>query len=277
MGAYEQAALRQSDHAEASGALVPLQTELESEGTLAPFLLRRLISATPKHLRREGPKPNPFLPWDEDLEVERLGQSHLLLLNKYPVQRGHLLLITQQWEPQRGWLTALDWQALAHVDQDSPGLWFFNSCAEAGASQPHRHLQLLPRARGEEPCPLHAAFETQLQSEASVWPWRYCLSRRQQGGKPGAAEELQQLYRQHCQELGLGTADEASQPRAPYNLLLSSDWVLTVRREQEHWAGFSINALGFAGYLLRTDSSDLSWLRQNGPWALMQAVATPHP
>ncbi|MFZ9217434.1 MAG: ATP adenylyltransferase, partial [Vulcanococcus sp.] len=120
MGAYEQAALRQSDHAEASGALVPLQTELESEGTLAPFLLRRLISETPKHLRREGPKPNPFLPWDGDLEVERLGQSHLLLLNKYPVQRGHLLLITQQWEPQRGWLTALDWQALAHVDITVP-------------------------------------------------------------------------------------------------------------------------------------------------------------
>jgi len=48
---------------------------------------------------------------------------------------------------------------------------------------------------------------------------------------------------------------------------------MTVRRSQEHWAGFSVNALGFAGYLLVTEASDEAWLRQHGPLALLQAVA----
>lgn len=275
MGAFEQAALRQSDRAESSGALVPLETALEPDAALEPFVLRRLLSATPKHLRREGPKPNPFLPWDPELEVDRLGNSHLLLLNKYPVQRGHLLLITQQWKPQRGWLEILDWQALAHVDHDSSGLWFFNSCAEAGASQPHRHLQLLPRGPSDPPCPLHEAIEAQLGAQASRWPWTYELSRRHQAGRADSAEELERIYRGHCAALALGDPHRDSHPQAPYNLLITPHWVLSVRRSQEHWAGFSINALGFAGYLLCTDGSDLAWLRQHGALTLLAAVADP--
>ena len=273
MGGYEQAALRQSDRAESCGALVPLQTALEPEGAIDPFVLRRLLSETPKHLRREGPKPNPFLPWDPELEVDQLGSSHLLLLNKYPVQRGHLLLITQQWQPQRGWLGRLDWQALAHVDQDSSGLWFFNSCAEAGASQPHRHLQLLPREPGEAPCPLDSHIEAQLSGDSAPWPWSYRVSRRRRAGAPESAEELESLYRSHCSALGLGDPESDHEPKAPYNLLITQQWVLSVLRLQEHWAGFSVNALGFAGYLLCTDHSDLPWLRQNGAWSLLEAVA----
>ena len=51
-----------------SGALIPLKTELIS-GADERFQLRRLISATPKHLTKAGPKPNPFRPWDPRLEV----------------------------------------------------------------------------------------------------------------------------------------------------------------------------------------------------------------
>jgi ATP adenylyltransferase/5',5'''-P-1,P-4-tetraphosphate phosphorylase II len=50
---------------------------------------------------------------------------------------------------------------------------------------------------------------------------------------------------------------------------------LTVRRLREHCAGFSVNGLGFAGYLLGTHRSDLNWLQQKGPWALLAAVAAP--
>lgn len=48
---------------------------------------------------------------------------------------------------------------------------------------------------------------------------------------------------------------------------------MTVRRTREHWAGTSVNALGFAGYLLITERSDQPWLEQHGPWALLQQVA----
>jgi ATP adenylyltransferase len=205
--------------------------------------------------------------------VERLSDEHVLILNKFPVQRGHVLLIPQRWQPQSGWLSALDWQTLADVEADTPGLWFFNSCAAAGASQPHRHLQLLPRVDEEPSCPLASACSAQLQGSQPSWPWHYRLSPRKHCGGPAAAAELRELYECHQWELGLGAPQQQSQPLRPYNLVIEPTWFLTVVRSQEHWAGMSINALGFAGSLLITPESDIAWLQRHGPLALLAAVA----
>lgn len=265
-------ALEVSRQALQCGALVPLDTRLIEEPALAPFLLRELCSAPPRHLRPEGPRPNPFLPWDPPLQVDRLETGHVLLLNKYPVQEGHLLVITSDWQPQSGWLRPRDWQAVARVAADTGGLWFFNSSGTAGASQPHRHLQLLPRRSDQESCPLAPLLREQLQGSRPPWPWAYRLSRRDD---PRAGGDLPELYRRHCRELEIGTAEQDEAPLQSYNLVFDDHWFLTVRRRQERQAGFSVNGLGFAGYLLSTPGSDLEWLRRHGPWALLAAVAAP--
>lgn len=279
VGSVGQAALERSDHAQRCGSLVPLATERVQLPGLEPFVVRRLISQTPKHLRAPGPRPNPFLPWDPALAVQPMGSTHLVLLNKFPVQRGHVLLISQQWQPQSGWLTADDWRAVADLASDTSGLWFFNSAAAAGASQPHRHLQLLPRAPGELSCPLAPLMEGQLAGASPGWTWLYQLSRRRPGhglsDNRQVATELEQLYRDHAQALGLGNPHSDPMPRHPYNLVFCDDWFMTVRRTREHWAGFSLNALAFAGYLLLTEDSDQAWLEQRGPWPLLEAVAAP--
>ena len=265
-------ALSVSAEALRQGALVPLETRVLPESTLEPFLLRQLVSLPPRHLRPEGPKPNPFLPHDKPLEVGSLGQSHVLLLNKYPVQRCHLLVITRQWQPQSGWLNASDWGAVATVAADTGGLWFFNSGATAGASQPHRHLQLLPRDPGEASCPLSPSFQAQLEG-ADPWPWSYRLSARLD---PLGGSDLAELYASHCRSLGLGGPQADAAPRQAYNLLFDDHWFLTVVRRREHQAGFSINGLGFAGYILCTHRSDLHWLRRHGAWQLLEEVAAPN-
>ena len=257
-----QRALQLSSHALATEILVAPQLE--------PFVLRRLLSTTPKHLRRGGPKPNPFLPWEQALELDQLDSGHVVLLNKYPVQAGHLLLISANWQPQSGWLSADDWRGVAHLAGDTGGLWFFNSCAASGASQPHRHLQLLPRRAGEASTPLATEIERQLAMLDPPWPWAYRLSRR---ADPLESSDLPALYLEHAEQLGLGHPHYDPQPRHPYNLLFNDDWLLTVRRTQEHCAGFSLNALAFAGYLLATESSDIELLEREGPWSLLRAVA----
>jgi len=264
------AALERSIQARRDGSLIPLVTDLIASEGWEPFQLRRLCSRTPKHLLERGPRPNPFLPWERPLEVQRLGTSHVLLLNKYPVQAGHVLLITQDWAPQAGWLLASDWKAVSEVAADTAGLWFFNSCAEAGASQPHRHLQLLPRHHSEPACPLEPAIRAQLEGDAAPWPWRYRLSRRQPGEDHSA---LADHYNNQAIALGIGDPGAGGSPLYPYNLLFSEHWFLMIRRRVERMAGFSVNALGFAGYLLLTDQADLGWFRQHGPWALLAEVA----
>ena len=261
--------------AKASGALVPLKTSLThlmGEGVTS-FELRHLLSATPKHLRAAGPKPNPFLPWDQRLEVERIGYSHVVILNKYPVQSAHMLLITQTWQPQTGWLSLDDWRALALVDATTTGLWFFNSGPNAGASQPHRHLQLLPRAAEEPICARQdwfrrcAADPTVLADDPL-----FRSSRVAPLTSPLTGETLHRIYLSLAGELGLGSPSNDSCPRGAYNLLLSRQWMAIVRRQTEGIRGFSVNALGFAGSLLSTDESDREWIQRSGPEALLRAV-----
>ena len=261
--------------ATASGALVPLDTSLThlmGDGG-SRFELRHLLSATPKHLRASGPKPNPFLPWDQRLEVDRIGDSHVVILNKYPVQTSHMLLITQDWQPQTGWLSMEDWQSLARIDATTTGLWFFNSGPAAGASQPHRHLQLLPRAAGERICARDGWFLRCAQNATtSVQDPLLRSSRVAAISSTLTGETLQDLYLALAQDLGLGHPSTDDCPRGAYNLLLSREWMAIVRRRREGIRGFSVNALGFAGSLLSTEASDRQWIQDSGPEALLHAV-----
>ena len=261
--------------ATASGALVPLDTSLThlmGEGG-SRFELRHLLSATPKHLRASGPKQNPFLPWDQRLEVDRIGDSHVVILNKYPVQTSHMLLITQDWQPQTGWLSMEDWQSLARIDATTTGLWFYNSGPDAGASQPHRHLQLLPRAAGERICArddwfLRCAQDTTTSAQDPLLR----SSRVAAISSTLTGETLQELYLALADDLGLGHPTTDDCPRGAYNLLLSREWMAIVRRRREGIRGFSVNALGFAGSLLSTEASDRQWIQDSGPEALLKAV-----
>ena len=81
-----------------------------------------------------------------------------------------------------------------------------------------------------------------------------------------------QDYLTLCEQIGLGNPKENQHPRQPYNLLLTKEWMALILRSREGIAGFSINALGFAGYLLATETSDLDWLNHHGPEALLEGV-----
>lgn len=279
---YWQQALRRSDEALVSSALVPLSTSLESlpgdDGTR--FELRHLTGAPPRHLRAAGPKPNPFRPWDGRLQVATLDPGHVIILNKYPVQIGHMLLITSEWAPQQGWLTAQDWQAVHRVDQDTTGLWFFNSGPAAGASQPHRHLQLLPRASDQSLCPREHWFENHRLADGSMRssdPLRRSCFIQHWGAGSADMSDLFATYLQLCRSAGLGSPESSDKPLQPYNLLFCRRWMALILRSGEGMHGFSVNALGFAGYLLSTKTAEQDWLAHHGPNALLRQVVRINP
>ena len=279
---YEQEALRRSELALRQKALEPLATSfqpLSFQGD-QDFELRNLTSALPKHLRQAGPKPNPFLPWDPRLEVCAVGEHHALILNKYPVQLGHMLLVTRAWAPQTDWLQQQDWNAIGAVDSNTTGLWFFNSGPAAGASQPHRHVQLLPRRPGDRVCPRSAWFELAIKSDDANSQRRSGVEQamrviKRDTNHPSQPDHLLTLYRTLSHQLGLGDPCGVGRPSAPYNLLMTRSWMAMVRRRCDGMHGFSVNALGFAGYLLATAQSDLDWLQTNGPNALLSGVVEP--
>ena len=183
---------------------------------------------------------------------------------------------------QINWLQPDDWRALVRVDRDSTGLWFFNSGPRAGASQPHRHLQLLPRHPGERICPRLSWFTDRLQMPAATTDngqitdplVKSCvIAQRPQSRNPDVeADLLHDLYRSLAKRLGLGDQSTHQPPAVPYNLLLTEKWMALIKRSQDQVKGFSVNALGFAGYLLATQRSDLTWLQNHGGEQLLRQV-----
>src|SRR5690606_23263081 len=103
-----------------------------------------------------GPPRDAFARPDPDLTVSADSATHLALLNKYPVLPHHLLLVTRRSVPQEALLDDDDFAALAGALAEIDGLAFYNGGAVAGASQPRKHLQLvpLPLEPGGPPVPI---------------------------------------------------------------------------------------------------------------------------
>ena len=59
---------------------------------------------------------NPFLPYEQQLWVRNLSESHTLLLNKFNVVAHHLICVTRTFKPQTDPLDAADlgatWEAM---------------------------------------------------------------------------------------------------------------------------------------------------------------------
>ena len=249
------------------GAIIPLETiKYKSNNVFCDYELRFLKGPIPKYLIEYGPKRNPFTPWDKKLEIQTVGNKHTLILNKYPVQMGHMLLITNKWKPQDGWLNFHDFDAIENVDSDTTGLWFFNSSREAGASQPHRHFQLLPRHPYESICPRYDWFNSLLNNKSSInslISHRVSIKPRYKSKKTNS-NELYNAYKSMIAEMNLGDVELNNKPLKPYNLLITSEWIALITRKTDRSNGFSINALGFAGYFLGTKNSDVFSLIKYG-------------
>ncbi len=275
---FWQAALKRTKQAVKSDSLQPLETEIIKiyNDDLQNFEVRKLVAEKPPHLINETHRKNPFLPPDKELEIANIGKDHILILNKYPVQVGHMLLITKDWAPQNGWLSINDFRALEIVSEDTQGLWFFNSSSTSGASQAHRHLQLLRRDSKEQVCPRAKWFDNQLtnnvQTKDNISKGTHVIAL---GSKSFNSKFLYKSYLDCCLKMEVGTPSNDKIPRKAYNLILSKDWFIIVVRSKEKIKGFSINALGFAGYLLATEDSDISWLECNGPISLLEEVVQP--
>lgn len=263
-----------------AGALLPIRTEQASvtDGGL-PFSVRWVSSLAHKDaarveaVSRRNPDYNPFLPPDPALTVAPLGDDHLAVLNKYPVIERHLLVITRHFEAQTAPLNVADFAALARVMCAHGGLGFYNGGTEAGASQPHKHLQWVPSAAGL------AAFLPEVTAAAAhdpvlrnpALPWAHAFVRIDATWW-NAPEELATAFAAACTAVGI---DAGADPMPPYNLLLTRDWLLVVPRSRDRWNGISVNALGFAGSVFVRHTEDIARLRAEGPLRLLTGVARP--
>ena len=96
---YWEKALEQTTISIDKNSLYPLETKVVTEDyyNSNDFIIRKLDTSKFKKKSCYGPIQNPFNPWEKILEIDKVGNHHQLILNKYPVQKGHILLITNSW------------------------------------------------------------------------------------------------------------------------------------------------------------------------------------
>ncbi|MCU0526311.1 MAG: phosphorylase [Elainella sp. Prado103] len=283
-------AIAQTQCALDCGALQPIPTQsLQIEQSGIPFLVRILANIARKEKAKKqeenssNPDFNPFLPYDRDLFVADLSPTHVCLLNKYNVVDHHLLIITRAFAEQTSLLTHADFAALWHCLAEVEGLGFYNSGKTAGASQRHKHLQLvpIPLVPMGQPIPIEIALaDTHWDAEIGhslLLPFQHAwmkLNWHETLSDHGAATLTQTAYHRLLEKLNLYDPIDQSLKGA-YNLLITRQWLLIVPRRQEQFCSIPVNSLGFAGTLFVRDQQQLDRLQEITPLTLLQNVAQP--
>lgn len=266
------------EHALAHGALLPIDTEsVEIEDHGVRFSVRWVSSLMRKPRRQQAdgaPPANPFLPYDPDLFVRDVSDTHVALLNKFPVIARHLLVVTRAFETQTAPLTEADFDALSRVLRAEDWLGFYNGGLMAGASQPHKHLQFVPLPLGKNgpAVPMEVLFDdvpVHVACRQARLPFAHGFVRLDSAGLAQPAL-LAQAFRSACGFAGVTMREgEVS----PYNLLVTRRWLLVVARSQERWEDVSVNSLGFAGSLFVKRPEDIERMQAAGPMAVLRVVA----
>jgi ATP adenylyltransferase len=282
-----------TDRALRSGSLVPVPTNhafIEDSGVR--FFVRVLSSLRRKDEARkkqdDGSKGvesvNPFLPPEKDLIAADLTDTHIAVLNKFNVVEHHLLIVTRGFEDQDTLLTLQDFEALWLCMGEFNSLGFYNGGREAGASQKHKHLQLVPLPLASEglAIPIEPLLEKAgLRGELCTIPafsFLHSFVRLAPGIARDAATASKTsfaLYGMMLRSVGLNTP-EASRPivqSMPYCFLVTRGWMLLVPRTREFFEGISFNSLAFAGSLFVRTEGELERLKKIGPMKALASVA----
>ncbi|KAF5665947.1 5,5 P-1,P-4-tetraphosphate phosphorylase 2, partial [Fusarium circinatum] len=235
-----------------------------------PFQLRfsPSLANKPKPPPKDLTKPQkPFDPFENPLpalKVTDLGPSHYLVLNKFAVVPEHFILATTEFKPQTHVLEESDLEAtLACIEAydaarrtqaeqghrngtlgGGDGLFAFFNCGDhSGASQPHRHIQLLPIARmkdGFEADTPWSVLADQLKTKIAPF------ATFAEDIKPGmSGAELHsaylRLYRKACRAVAVYTKDPLHPEEAPtegptrisYNMAMTKDTLVVCPRLAE--------------------------------------------
>lgn len=255
----------------ASGAMHSFECALDyvADGDVE-FVLRVATKFPPGETAsgrgRHAPKlrDNPFVDPEPDLVIGDLGPRHRAMLNKFSVLREHLLVVTREHAEQRSPLDEHDFAALALVMKDAEVLAFYNGGPEAGASQTHKHLQVVTLPLS----PRHSVpMDVLLERDPAPLGFRHAFARLEPG-QVSRPQAMVETYRALHAQAGL-------QFPQPYSLLVTHEWMFVVPRSRDKFEGVSINSLAFAGSFFVRDAKQAQAIAAAGPMAVLGSVAEP--
>mmetsp|Transcript_64525 Transcript_64525/g.74109 ORF Transcript_64525/g.74109 Transcript_64525/m.74109 type:complete len:326 (+) Transcript_64525:35-1012(+) len=247
------------------------------------FLVKeaRGVSKKPMNI---GPsaKPNidPFMPpFETGMHIYDFGSTHRLLFNKFPMTKFHLLVVTQQFERQDEQLNQKDFEYTLTAMRSLQGYTFFNSGLEAGASQKHKHLQVLPREIGVSPPVLSHLEELAEEQPETIFTLpqydflhlikSFCANLDSYSDAEGG-KLIHNCYQELAAKLQIFERD------LRYNMIVGKNFMLMVPRSKSHaYDHIDLNGMGFLGSFFLKNPEAVEIFNEVGPLNLLKEVAFP--
>ena len=289
--------MKTSEIGKQSGYLVSFQSEeVVIKQNVISFIAKLAINLAKKPKAKKSKAfKDPFMPpFDVGAHVCDLKDGeYRILLNKFNVVPNHLLIVTSEFVQQSLPLNNNDFEVALQVIASMDGLCYFNSGPFSGASQPHKHLQIIPRNRAfpiedfiknirekrkrdaeekeqenDEDIKLYALEEYAFVHSV------YLLEDESDYDKMYKAYRL--MMDKIKTEVKLHKDEELS-----YNLMMTADFMFVVGRSMDSYfdemafgkdVSLSVNAVTFAGTFFCKSQLSLDMLKSAGPLKVLQAV-----
>ncbi|CAG8468666.1 2420_t:CDS:2 [Ambispora leptoticha] len=267
------------------------ENDIEFEIRFAPSLYKKPSgSAVATENSNKKSKVDPFIFYNPVLLVEEYG-DYIVLLNKFSIAPHHILVVTKEYEQQTDPLFPRDLEAVWHYMvqfKSKRSLAFYNCGNNSGASQPHKHIQILPLSNDP---PISACFNDvdKKPGEKFDFPqfsFIHHVIILDQKRIIGSSEEVigeylgeafHSLYDAMIESLRLHSENVSANLAFPvsYNFLMTTSWMIMVPRMHENFRQVSVNSLGFGGMLLVKSEECLELVKSLGVIKILDAVTVP--
>jgi len=276
--------------------------DVDFEIRLCPALQQKPNLPTPHF--NSGPqlpsgKPDPFAPpyipslYLGEIKDEEEGTEYVVLFNKYSVVRHHILLITKEYQSQTSPLLPPDlvqtYLLLLAAQRAGRRYFAFYNCGElSGASQPHKHLQLIP-VEDDGPPIERLARKTKIDYPdrafaLNLLPYANHVRRLPSSLYSASYDDLdRELSSAFLSLLDLVVSTVRHDPDYPsgtpsYNVILTLEHMHLIPRKKENHIleetgeQLSVNSLGYAGLLLVKSERELEVVKRESIGRILRDV-----
>ena len=232
-------------------------------------------------------KEDPFLPpFEEGLFIQDL-QDHRIIANKFALVKYHILVTSKLFEDQNSLLGPKDFSASFPPMKGLKGLCFYNGGPVSGASQPHRHIQVMPISK-DFPQAIVSQIDLEMKESAVdssqidfkthnlsfFRRYRHCiveLPAYDPDASSKSMEEFTQVY--HQRYLFLLDSLHNSDLKYSYNLLWTEKWMfMMIRSKETIMDRYSVNSMGMLGSILAKSRSDKEILSKLTPTEIFDEI-----
>ncbi|KAF7731004.1 bifunctional AP-4-A phosphorylase/ADP sulfurylase [Apophysomyces ossiformis] len=268
---------------------------MQFEITFVPSLAKKPVSKSDDNPVK-AEKRNPFLPPDPALVVKEL-EEHRILLNKFSVVPHHILIVTKEFKDQGQPLYPADlyvtWENM--VAMGPAALGFYNCGPNSGASQPHKHIQIIPLhiKDGAQP-PITALYNEinnpkpsevytlhKLPYVHAIMPLDTKFLEEKKDQQEAVMEYLHQMYFGLLDAMFQQIRENTSQTKLSYNFIMTREYMFLVPRSKEiavlehdgQQVEHSINCLGYAGMMLAKTEQERAAIEQHPDLFALLATA----